>query len=163
MIGQGCSHIRLNWKRSLGLSKLSPTVAGGFSASRVVGSRPQPLMLWWASLGSFPHGLLQRAADNMAAGIIRAGEGGAGGSTTQTKATVLLWPSLRSGFPRWLSGKESACERRRCSRREFDPWVGKIPCRRKWQPTPVFLSGKFHGQGSHVAHSPWGHKGFGNG
>jgi len=28
----------------------------------------------------------------------------------------------------------------------FDPWVGKIPWRRKWQPTPVFLSGKFHGQ-----------------
>jgi len=30
----------------------------------------------------------------------------------------------------------------------FDPWVGKILCRRKWQPTPVFLSGKSHGQRS---------------
>ena len=28
----------------------------------------------------------------------------------------------------------------------FDPWVGKIPWRRAWQPTPVFLSGEFHGQ-----------------
>jgi len=28
----------------------------------------------------------------------------------------------------------------------FDPWVGKIPCSRKWQPTPVFLPGKSHGQ-----------------
>ena len=33
-----------------------------------------------------------------------------------------------------------------CGRPEFDPWVRKIPWRRKWQPTPVFLSGKSHGQ-----------------
>ena len=33
-----------------------------------------------------------------------------------------------------------------CRRHEIDPWVGKIPWRRKWQPTPVFLSGEFHGQ-----------------
>jgi len=43
-------------------------------------------------------------------------------------------------IPRWRSGKESACQCRRCG---FDPWVGKIPWRRKWQPTPVFLPGKF--------------------
>ena len=42
------------------------------------------------------------------------------------------------GLPRWLSGKESACQ---CRRRGFDPWVGKIPWRRKWQPTPVYLLG----------------------
>ena len=30
---------------------------------------------------------------------------------------------------------------------QFDPWVGKIPWRRKWQPTPVYLPGEFHGQG----------------
>ena len=40
----------------------------------------------------------------------------------------------------------------------FDPWVGKIPWRRKWQPTPVFLPGEFHGQRSLVDHSPRGHK-----
>ena len=33
----------------------------------------------------------------------------------------------------------------------FDPWVGKIPWRRKWQPTPVFLPGEFHGQRSLVS------------
>ena len=44
------------------------------------------------------------------------------------------------------SGKESACQCRRCKRRGFDPWVGKIPWRRKWQPTPVFLPGKSHEQ-----------------
>ena len=40
----------------------------------------------------------------------------------------------------------------------FDPWVGKIPWRRKWQPTPVFLPGKSHGWRSLVGYSPWGHK-----
>ena len=38
----------------------------------------------------------------------------------------------------------------------FDPWVGKIPWRREWQPTPVFLPGEFHGQRSLAGHSPWG-------
>jgi len=36
--------------------------------------------------------------------------------------------------------------------------VGKIPWRREWQPTPVFLSGEFHGQRNLVGYSPWGHK-----
>ena len=40
----------------------------------------------------------------------------------------------------------------------FNPWVGKIPWRRKWQPTPVFLPGKSHGQRSLVGYHPWGHK-----
>ena len=62
---------------------------------------------------------------------------------------------LVSSLPWWLSGKESACQLRRCG---FNPWVGKIPWRRKWQPTPVFLPGKSHGQGSLVGYSPQGHK-----
>ena len=40
----------------------------------------------------------------------------------------------------------------------FDPWVGKIPWRRKWQPTPVLLPGKSHGQRSLIDYSPWGCK-----
>ena len=39
--------------------------------------------------------------------------------------------------------------------REFDSWFGKIPWRRKWQSTPAFLPGKFHGQRSLVGYSPW--------
>ena len=50
-----------------------------------------------------------------------------------------------------VSGKESAC---RCRRRGLDPWAGKIPWRRKWQPTLVFLPGKSHGQRSLVGYSP---------
>ena len=44
-------------------------------------------------------------------------------------------------LPRWRSGKESAYQCRRLKRYRLDPWVGKIPWRRKWQPTPVFLPG----------------------
>ena len=40
----------------------------------------------------------------------------------------------------------------------FDPWVGKIPWRRKWQPTSVFLPREFHGQRCLVGYSPWGCK-----
>ena len=42
-----------------------------------------------------------------------------------------------------------------CRRPRFDPWVMKIPWRRKWQPTLVFLPGKFHGQRSLMGYSPW--------
>ena len=40
----------------------------------------------------------------------------------------------------------------------FDPWVGKIPWTREWQPTPVFLPGEFHRQRRLAGYSPWGHK-----
>ena len=58
------------------------------------------------------------------------------------------------GLPRWLSGKESACQSRRCG---FNPWVRNIPWRRKWKPTPVFLPRKHHGQRSLAGYiySPW--------
>ena len=43
-------------------------------------------------------------------------------------------------------------------RHRFDPWVWKIPWRRKWQHTLVFLPGEFHGQRSLAGYRPWGHK-----
>ena len=55
-------------------------------------------------------------------------------------------------------GKESTCLCRRNRRYEFSPWVGKIPWRGKWQPTPVFLPGKSRGQRSLVGYSSWGCK-----
>ena len=51
---------------------------------------------------------------------------------------------LQLQLPRWLSGKESACQ---CRRHRFDPWVRKSLWSRKWQLTPVFLPGKFRGGG----------------
>ena len=41
---------------------------------------------------------------------------------------------------------------------QFDPWVGKVPWRRQWKPTPTFLPGESHGQRSLVGYSPWGRK-----
>ena len=56
------------------------------------------------------------------------------------------------GLPWLLSGKESAWQYRR---HRFNPWVRKIPWRRKWQPIPVFLPVKSHGQRNQVGYSPW--------
>ena len=65
---------------------------------------------------------------------------------------------LLRGFPGGASGKEPACQCRRHKRRGFNPWVGKIPWRRAWQPTRAFLPGESHGQRSLVGYSPWGCK-----
>ena len=67
----------------------------------------------------------------------------------------LSFSRIPGGLPRWLSGKESTCQ---CRRLGFHPWVGKIPWRRKWQPTSVFLPGKSHRKKSLAVYSPWGHK-----
>ena len=53
-----------------------------------------------------------------------------------------------AGLPRQRRDKESTGQCRKCKRRGFEPCDGKIPWSRKWQPTPVFLPGKFHGQGA---------------
>ena len=60
---------------------------------------------------------------------------------------ILCWLS------RWLSGKES--NHQAGDMGSIHPWVGKIPWRRKWQPTPLFMPGKLYGQRSLVSYSPW--------
>ena len=77
----------------------------------------------------------------------------------------LKWDMMPLGFephsvrlPRRCSGKESTCQGRIHKRYGFNHWVGKIPWRKKWQPTPVFLLGKFCGQRSLVGYSPGCHK-----
>ena len=49
-------------------------------------------------------------------------------------------------FREWLSDKKSSCSAGDAEDWGFNPWVGKIPWSRKWQPAPVFLPGKSHGQ-----------------
>ena len=63
-------------------------------------------------------------------------------------------------FPGGADGKECAsqCHCKRPKRHGFSLWVGKIPWRRAWQPTPVFLPGESYGQRSLVDYCPWGHK-----
>ena len=75
-----------------------------------------------------------------------------GGWRMEIKPSQIMVDSI---FPWWLSGKEFRCQ---CRRRRFDPWVRKTLWRRKWQPTPVFLLGKSHGQRKLAGYSPRGCK-----
>ena len=59
------------------------------------------------------------------------------------------------GFPGGSVGKDPACQ---CRRPRFNPWVGKMPWRREWQPTLAVFPGESHGQRSLVGCSPRGHK-----
>ena len=53
------------------------------------------------------------------------------------------------------SAREPGCQ---CKKpRRHDPWIRKIPWRRAWQPSPVFLPGGSHGQRNVAGSSPWGH------
>ena len=72
--------------------------------------------------------------------------------------TFTFWLPLLDalGIPCWLR-RSRVCPQ--CGRTRFDPWVGKISWRRKWQPTPVLLPRKFHGWRSLVGYSPRGRKG----
>ena len=72
-------------------------------------------------------------------------------SSVNLQAWGYKLPVWCMGFPGGTSGKESTCQCRRC---KFDPWFGKIPWRRAWQPTPVFLPGESDGQRSLVDCSP---------
>ena len=62
---------------------------------------------------------------------------------------------LVMGFPGGSEVKSICLE---CGRPRFNPWVGKIPWSRKWQPIPVFLLGEFHGRKSLAGYRPWDHK-----
>ena len=59
------------------------------------------------------------------------------------------------GLPWWLRWLRICLQ---CRRPGFNPWVGKIPWKRAWEPIPVFLPGESNGQRSLVGCSPWGHK-----
>ena len=71
-----------------------------------------------------------------------------------------MWRWLVLAIYRSFSGDSDIWQRicLQCRRPEFNPWVGKIPWRREWQLTSLFMPGKFHGQRSLVGYSPWGHK-----
>ena len=72
---------------------------------------------------------------------------------------LILVLILMMGFPGGTSGKESTCNAGDVNDAMFDPWVGKIPWKRAWQPTSVFLSGESHGQRSLADYCPYSRKG----
>ena len=76
--------------------------------------------------------------------------------TTELRTGPSLW--VPWGFPGGSEVKASACVCLQRGRPGFDPWVGKIPWRRKLHPTPVFLPGESHGRRSLVGYSPRDHK-----
>ena len=75
-----------------------------------------------------------------------------------SKYCSLSWAAQVAPWLKKIKKKKSACQCRRCRTGGFDPWVGKIPWRRKWQPTLLFLPEKSHGQRSLEGYSPWGCK-----
>ena len=82
---------------------------------------------------------------------------------TKIKDTSLSPSAFESNWYKWgfsggASSKEPACQCRRHKRCGFNPWVRKIPWRRAWQLTPVFLLRESHGQRSLAGYSTWGRK-----
>ena len=71
------------------------------------------------------------------------------------KWSSTIFKKLVFGLPWWLRWQRIHLQ---CGRPGFDPWVGKIPWKRAWQPIPVFLSGESHGQRTLAGCCPWGHK-----
>ena len=68
---------------------------------------------------------------------------------------LILRPYPLERLPRWLSGKNPSAN---AEVLKFNPWVRKIPWRRKWKPTPVFFLEKSHGQRNLAGYPPWSHK-----
>ena len=104
--------------------------------------------------GSSVHGILQAIILERVAFLLSRGSSWLG------YQTLVSCPAGRFFIisPRWYSGEESAWQCRECRKSGFHSWVRKIPWSRKWQPVPVFLLGKSHGQKSLTSYSPWGHK-----
>ena len=81
-------------------------------------------------------------------------------TAAKTPLTRDTWHCVSSPIAFWVGAsqvaqyKESGCQCRRRWRHGFNSWVGKIPWRDKWQPTPVFLPGESPGQRSLVGYSP---------
>ena len=66
---------------------------------------------------------------------------------------IFIMKRYKKGFPSGTSGKESICQSKR-QRSRSDPWAGKIPWRRAWQPTSVFLPGESQGHSSLAGYRP---------
>ena len=94
------------------------------------------------------------------------GGGAASGRNTTHKSESVIWTipifnlmcyTTIEHFPGGASGQEPTCQCRRLKRHGFNSWIGKIPWRREWGPTPVFVPGQHHGQ-SLAGYSPRGRK-----
>ena len=83
---------------------------------------------------------------------------GPGASLLVLRHFLSLISRLLEAICDFLGGSDSKCICLQCRRPEFDPWVRKIPWRRKWKPTPVLLLQKSQGWRNPVGYTQWGHK-----
>ena len=97
---------------------------------------------------SIPHSLTASCKSSV---LMAETTGQATSQKTNIKIFVIYYFSI--WLSRCLSGKDSACQHRRCRRLRFSPWARKISWRRIWQPTPVFLPGESCRQRSMVGYS----------
>ena len=79
-------------------------------------------------------------------------------SLTRLSDSTFTFTTVVQGFPGGSVVKNPPAVHETCRRCRFDPWVEKIPWRRKWQVVPVLLPGHPHGQRSLAGYSPWGHE-----
>ena len=126
------------WKWILQASGMLVKTVRCFSASSPLPSLPQSVgaLAFRLELSGTSH-LLAEICSTVSWGNICAGDG------ERLSFREIASGTWLSGLPWWLHGKEFTCQCKRC---RFDHWVRKITWRRKWQPTPVFLPGKSHGQ-----------------
>ena len=80
---------------------------------------------------------------------------------TQHNVLILYIIHCIFGLPRWLSGEKSTCQWED-TEESINPWIRKITWRRKWQPTPVIMPGRSHGERSLEGYRPWSHKSVGH-
>ena len=112
----------------------------------------------WGLPGSSVHGILQAGILEWAAIPSSRGSSQSRDRTQVSHIAGRFFTIWATGFPCGSVVKESACQCRKQRRHWLDPWVGKIPWRRKWQLALVFLPGESYGQGSLAGYSPWGCK-----
>ena len=128
-------------RNALSLKALEENVFHAFLWASGVASRPWPALAISASMVTGPSFFCESVSSQ-------------GFSSLCLFVSLCVSFVLQQSFPGSTSGKESACPCRRHKRRGFRPWVGKIPWRRAWQPTPVFLPAESHGQRSLAGYHP---------
>ena len=96
----------------------------------------------------------RRALDTCTGRMQCEDEGRDQGDVSTSQGMLQIASKPPESFPGGASGKEPPCQCKRPKRREFDPWIRKIPWKRIWQPIPLFLPRESHGQRSLPGYSP---------
>ena len=144
----GSLRVGHDWATSLSLSCIGEGNGNPLQCSCL--ENPRDGGAWWAAI----YGVAQSQTR-----LKRLSSSRSSSTSMRRTSKYADWKlSFTDRFKHDTAGKESAYWGRSHERCEFDPCVRKIPWRRKWQSTPVFLPGEFHGQKSLERYSSWGSK-----